>query len=281
VNYKPCQARSFLYRLDLVPFYTAYLRWLSHLSARLGVETTRRIWQDAFAGYDDSLLMSILSSGWQQAASADAGKTAASLDALVAEFFPATDRELTGVEAKALIEAAPPVAQILKLFSRTAVEKEISAYAALHLRFDGLARLAGQLIEHHGKQGELIVYDLMTASRLAANKGVTGSVEAFIADFIAEPETPNLFSAGLEFTVVRSSAREALVHVRACEWARYFRERHSQVGYLMACSTDEVAYKAFNPDLRMQRTHTLMEGAGLCDFWIHAVDEKAKPGTSG
>jgi len=277
VDDNPCQARSFLYRLDLVSFYTAYLRWLSHLSARLGVETTHRIWKDAFAGYDDSLLMSILSSGWQQAPSPGAGETAACLDARLAEFFPAADWEPSRAEAKSLIEAAPPVAQILKLFSHAAVEKEISAYAALHLRFDGLARLAGQLIAQHGKQGELIVYDLMTASRLAANKGVTGSVEAFIADFIAEPQTPNLFSAGLDFQVVRSSAREALVHVRACEWARYFRERHPQVGYLMACSTDEVAYKAFNPDLRMQRTHTLMEGAELCDFWIHAVAEKADP----
>lgn len=57
-----------------------------------------------------------------------------------------------------------------------------------------------------------------------------------------------------------------------CEWARYFQERHPRVGYLMACSTDETAYRAFNPSLRLQRTQTLMEGGALCDFRIYATE---------
>jgi hypothetical protein len=32
------------------------------------------------------------------------------------------------------------------------------------------------------------------------------------------------------------------------------------LGYLMACSTDEAAYRAFNDTLRLQRTSTSMEG---------------------
>ena len=51
-----------------------------------------------------------------------------------------------------------------------------------------------------------------------------------------------------------------------------FRERHPGVGYLVACSTDEVDYRAFNEKLRMQRTSTLMEGGEVCDFRIYAVD---------
>ncbi len=61
--------------------------------------------------------------------------------------------------------------------------------------------------------------------------------------------------------------------VTQCEWARYFRERHPLVGYLMACSTDEAAYRAFNPALRLQRTSTLMEGGQVCDFRIYAASE--------
>jgi hypothetical protein len=41
----------------------------------------------------------------------------------------------------------------------------------------------------------------------------------------------------------------------------------------MACSTDETAYRAFNENLRMQRTSTLMEGGEVCDFRIFAVDD--------
>lgn len=197
---------------------------------------------------------------------------------LVAEFFPATNLGLSHAEVRNIIENTPPIAQIRQLFSLDTMEREITAYEALHLRFDGAARLAEALIETYGKQGEFIVYDLMVEGRLIAGKEKTGSVEEFIEDFTARPDTPTLYTAGLETELIRKTKREAVMYVRECEWARYFQERHPRVGYLMACSTDEVAYKAFNQSLRMQRAHTLMEGGEKCDFRIYAVDEKANSG---
>jgi hypothetical protein len=78
------------------------------------------------------------------------------------------------------------------------------------------------------------------------------------------PEEANIFTAGLDIERIRTSEKEAVVHVKECEWARYFQERHPQCGYLMACSTDEAACRAFNKNLRMQRTSTLMEGGKIC-----------------
>ncbi|MGD8531631.1 MAG: L-2-amino-thiazoline-4-carboxylic acid hydrolase, partial [Syntrophobacterales bacterium] len=83
----------------------------------------------------------------------------------------------------------------------------------------------------------------------------------------------NLFTAGLEIEKITETPREVVINVRECEWARYFQERHPRVGYLMACSTDEVAYKSFNRDLRMRRTQTIMEGAEKCDFKIYAISD--------
>ena len=40
----------------------------------------------------------------------------------------------------------------------------------------------------------------------------------------------------------------------------------------MACNTDEAAYRAFNPNLRMQRSSTLMVMDKVCDFRIYAVE---------
>lgn len=137
-------------------------------------------------------------------------------------------------------------------------------------------KTAETLIERYGKQGELIVYDLVLAGRLASGKNKTGSIEEFIETFTAEAEKPNLFTTGLEIELISKSKTEAILHVRACEWARYFRERHPQVGYLMACSTDEAAYQAFNKRLRMQRTQTIMEGHEKCDFRIYAMAETSK-----
>jgi len=92
-----------------------------------------------------------------------------------------------------------------------------------------------------------------------------------MSEFTSEPKEASLFTAGLESQIISVSEKEVVLHVSECEWARYYRENHPQVGYLMACSTDEAAYRAFNANLRLQRTRTLMEGAAVCDFRIFEV----------
>lgn len=270
MTYLPCRNRTFPYRLNLASFYKPYLRWLRHLSERLGLQNTLSLWQGTFVDYDAALLMQIFSSGWSDAVPG-ADQPADDPQTWAAEFFPVDPLDLSVVEARKIVEHTPPVSQILRLFPRQAVEKDLSAYHALHLRFDGLACLSEAILEKYGKQGELIVYDLMVEGRLALGKGETGSVEEFIQDFTAQEDTPNLFTAGLETELLSKTKREAVLSVRECEWARYFRERHPTVGYLMACSTDEAAYRAFNPSLRLERTRTLMEGGADCDFRVFAV----------
>ncbi|HOC42669.1 MAG TPA: L-2-amino-thiazoline-4-carboxylic acid hydrolase [Thermoanaerobaculales bacterium] len=71
--------------------------------------------------------------------------------------------------------------------------------------------------------------------------------------------------------MVRASDSEVVLHIRACEWARYFRERHFSVGYLVACSTDDAELRAVTDNLRMQRTSTIMEGGTVCDFRVYKV----------
>ena len=274
MDFIPCHQRRFPYRINFLTFYESYLRWLRHLIERLGDQNIHPLWKDTFVEYDDPLLMRILSSGWYPVKTDETMPLEAKAEDLVEAFFPSADSKFSNAEVRNMVEDTPPLRQIKQLFSTHTVEKEISAYDALHIRFDGFACLAEALIENFGKQGELIVYDLMTEGRLASGQGETGSVEQFIENFTSESDTPNLFAAGLEIEVVRKTDRESIAYVRACEWARYFQERHSQVGYLMACSTDEASYKAFNPSLRLQRTGTIMEGSDLCDFRIYALTGK-------
>jgi hypothetical protein len=277
MDYIPCRERYFPLRINIVSFYTTYLKWFRHLIERLGLQNTLSIWKSAFEDHDDKYLMRILNSGWRNIASNGDTLPDKSIDKMAATFFPTADLGLSSTEARSIIEKTPPITQIKQLFSIHTMEKEMTTYDALHLRFDGLARLAESLIDKYGKQGELIVYDLMVEGRLASGKGETGSVEEFIENFTAKPDKSTLFTAGLEIELISKSKREAAIYVRECEWARYFQEYHPQVGYLMACSTDEVAYKAFNPSLRMQRTLTIMEGDKMCDFRVCAIDEKPYP----
>jgi hypothetical protein len=274
IDHIPCPKRRFPYRISFLTFYASYLRWLKHLMERLGDQSILLLWKETFTDYDDQILLNILSSGWHEVETDETHQVEATAEAWIDDFLSSSGFELSSAEVRNIIENTPPITQIKQLFSIKTVEKEISAYDALHIRFDGFACLAEALIDKYGKQGELIIYDLMTEGRLASGQGETGSVEEFIESFTSASDTPNLFTTGLEIEVISKSAREAVAFVRECEWARYFQERHPQVGYLMACSTDEVSYRAFNPSLRLQRTGTIMEGSDQCDFRIYAVAEK-------
>jgi hypothetical protein len=239
----------------------------------LGEDITLSLWKTTFVEYDDEYLRRILSSEWYKITPSKSNGTAEAVDSLVAEMISESRLNISENEIRTVIENTPPIFQIKNNFSHERMEREVNAYDALHLRFDGLAYLAETLIDSYGKQGELIVYDLMIAGRLVNSKGEKGSVEQFMVNFTAKPAKPNLFTAGLEIETISETAREVIINVRECEWARYFQERHPRVGYLMACSTDEVAYKSFNQHLRMQRTQTIMEGAEKCDFKIYAISD--------
>jgi hypothetical protein len=250
--------------------------WLRYLSQRLGIENTLSLWNSTFDDYDDTLLVNILSSEWREVITDESIKVEDQIQELVDEFYPPTNPLFSSAEARTIIENTPPINQIMGIFAYDTMEREISSYDALHLRFDCLASIAETLIDKYGKQGELIAYDLMVEGRLAAGSGETGSVEEFIEYITAEPDTNDIFTAGLEIEVISVAPREAITHIHECEWARYFQDHHPQVGYLMACSTDEVAYKAFNKDLILQRTQTIMEGGEYCDFRTYAPDETLK-----
>lgn len=272
MNDLPCSKRVFRFRLAswLPSCYTSYLCWLSHLLERLGRDCTLSAWQNVRQNYDDRLLLKILTGGWGDVGQEEIIDVEESISGLLPKFFPSVVGEVTQEDARQLVEMMPPIKHIRQTFSSLNKWKELTAYEALHLRSDVPALLAEALVRLYGKQGEYIVYDLLREERVRMSGERTGSIGEFMADFTSEPKEPNLFTAGLEIEKIYASEREVAIHVKQCEWARYFRERHPQVGYLMACSTDETAYRAFNKNLRMQRTSTLMEGGKICDFKIYA-----------
>ena len=270
----PCSERVFPVRLAswFQSRYKSYLYWLGHLLERLGHDCTLSIWQNVYRDYDDELLLQILTTGWHDVAEDKVVDMEAAVAGLLSKHFSVTIEGVSREKARQLVEEMPPIKQISQVFPSPNVWKETTAYEALHLGFDGLAWLTESLIRFHGKQGELIAYDLLREGRIRAMEGETGTVAEFLSNFSSEPKEANIFTAGLEIETVHVSEREIVQHIKECEWSRYFRERHPQVGYLVACSTDEVAYRSFNDKIRMQRTSTLMEGGQVCDFRIYAID---------
>jgi len=56
-------------------------------------------------------------------------------------------------------------------------------------------------------------------------------------------------------------------HVTRCRYAEFYKELGlADLGYLVHCNRDHAMIDGFNPDLKLSRTQTVMEGASHCDF---------------
>jgi hypothetical protein len=278
MDYIPCRKRTF--PLELAPEYVrcfkSYAQWLRHILERLGRDATLQVWRHAFEDGEDKLLRESLSTGWEDSEEAGTDVEAQITDILSAQ-FPPPIQGVTAQEARKLIEDSTPFRQIMRRLSSLHVSKEISTYEKLHLFRGGLSMLAESLIDLHGKQGEYIAYDAMLYPIIWECRPQMDAAE-FLGTFRAKPTPSTMHGAGLEIDIIHPSDDEVLIHVRECEWARYYRERHPRVGYLMACSMDYASNRAINPQVRTQRTMTLMEGGELCDFRIYIVEEPSNAG---
>jgi len=64
-----------------------------------------------------------------------------------------------------------------------------------------------------------------------------------------------------------SPAGQAIRTTKHCLWADIFKELGAaDIGKIMLCDTDHLTAEVFHPNLRLERTKTIMEGADCCDF---------------
>lgn len=268
MSYVSCRDRRFPLRLEELDARVrkSYAFWLNHLVERIGASATRQLWNGAFEKYDSEFLHKILASGWQAAQGTGLHEGAPSPVNMQGEHLGPEADGMSAPEAQSLIEGTPPLLQIGERFPDVRVERETSAYESLHLSAHGVALLSEALIDSYGKQGELIAYDVISTQRRELGQRIGGRTTDFFRFLDEGSGTPDVFSAGLELENVKVSPTEHITLVKECEWARYFQERHPNVGYLVACSTDEAFARGFHESIRLVRTSTLMEGGMECDF---------------
>lgn len=277
MSYVPCRERRFPLRLasEFEYHFWYSLHWLKHLLERLGPEHALALWENTFLEYDEKRLVEILTTGWEESEEKETVEYETLISENLAEVFPSPVEGVSTEEARGIVENTPPFRQIQQYLPTINMKRQSTTYEALHLFRDGLALLAEALLEGYGKQGELIAYETML-DEVPESPEPRVSTKEYMAKrqarFTSEPDEPNMHSAGLEVEFVRGSDTEVVTRVTECEWARYYRERHPRVGYMLACALDNAVYRSFNSRLRLQRTTTLMEGGTECDFRVYAVE---------
>ncbi len=71
----------------------------------------------------------------------------------------------------------------------------------------------------------------------------------------------------LDYRVIEQSQDAFAFDVTACRDADFYRELgEPDLGFLLVCSADFAMAEGFGPDIKFERTQTIMQGASHCDF---------------
>ena len=71
----------------------------------------------------------------------------------------------------------------------------------------------------------------------------------------------------MQIQVIEQTDRTFSFDVHRCRYAEMYQALGvPELGLLLSCNRDYSLIEGFNPEIRLTRTHTLMEGAESCDF---------------
>ena len=71
----------------------------------------------------------------------------------------------------------------------------------------------------------------------------------------------------LDYRVQAQSEETYEIDVTQCRYAQFYNEMgEPELGFLLVCSLDFPFAEGFDPDLKLMRSQTIMQGASHCDF---------------
>ena len=88
-------------------------------------------------------------------------------------------------------------------------------------------------------------------------------------DLLAFAENMQAFSGGgaLEVEMVERDAARVGFNVRRCRFAEMYRDMGAgDIGAVLSCNRDFSNVNGFNPEIKLTRTQTIMQGAEYCNF---------------
>lgn len=145
-----------------------------------------------------------------------------------------------------------------------------------------LAHVYATLVESHGKDTAAKVIG-ESVRRAAIEQGAEMAAaldgKTSLATFVAAQE---LWTRGgaLAVEVEEASDTRFAFRVTRCEYARMYREMGlGDIGHLLSCQRDGTFCEGYDPRLKLERTQTIMQGAGHCDF-TYTYEQPDPSGTS-
>ncbi len=129
--------------------------------------------------------------------------------------------------------------------------------------------LAGEVGRDKARQiiGKAVIDAAITEGRqFAQAHGGSGGIRGFVS-------FQDLWDAdgALETEVERSTEDEYIYKVTRCRYAEMYREMGlADIGFQLSCNRDASFIEGYDPDVKLTRTQTIMQGADHCDFHYKA-----------
>lgn len=74
-------------------------------------------------------------------------------------------------------------------------------------------------------------------------------------------------SGSLQLRILRQDEQSLHFDVEVCRYAELYRELGIvELGEILSCNRDAAFIEGFNPEIGLERTQTIMQGAKTCDF---------------
>jgi hypothetical protein len=78
----------------------------------------------------------------------------------------------------------------------------------------------------------------------------------------------------LDYSVIEQSRDVFEIDVTGCRYAEFYKELgEPELGFLLVCGADFDTAAGFDPDIKLTRTQTIMQGASHCDFRYRRLKE--------
>lgn len=71
----------------------------------------------------------------------------------------------------------------------------------------------------------------------------------------------------MDIEVLEQTDKKFLFNVKRCGYADLYQDLGMpELGSILSCSRDHALIEGFNPDVKLTRTQTILQGAPICDF---------------
>jgi hypothetical protein len=98
--------------------------------------------------------------------------------------------------------------------------------------------------------------------------------EANLGEAIASAFRTYASDDALDYQVIEQSQDAFGLDVTRCRYAEFYKELgEPELGFLLVCTADFAVADGFDPDIKLTRTQTIMQGAPHCDFRYRRAKE--------